>query len=156
MQYTRYQPSLTVNWMKRASVVMNCVINFYVLNLLFNKRFSNSFELKSQCGALHSMIKFYYKDIENRPTDIDYLEVQSFEMNVYLVQISINHQIGMVYDNKDKPMRFYSAQHVREAFAHCQVQQAVMKHDTPYDEMIGNPPKADQSMALPFSMALPY
>ncbi|MEC8748358.1 MAG: DUF6482 family protein, partial [Pseudomonadota bacterium] len=48
------------------------------------------------------------------------------------------------------------AGHIREAFAHCHVQQAVMKHDTPYDEMIGNPPKSKEQMALPFSMDLPY
>ncbi|MEC8228366.1 MAG: DUF6482 family protein, partial [Pseudomonadota bacterium] len=31
-----------------------------------------------------------------------------------------------------------------------------MKHETPYDEMIGNPPKAEHAMALPFSMDMPY
>lgn len=31
-----------------------------------------------------------------------------------------------------------------------------MKYDSPYDEMIGNPPKSAQQMALPFSMQLPY
>ncbi len=92
------------------------------------------------------MQKFYFRDIEESPTAIDYLEVQSYEMNVS----------GMLYDNKDKPMRFFSAGHIREAFAHCHVQQAVMKHDTPYDEMIGNPPKSKEQMALPFSMDLPY
>ena len=53
-------------------------------------------------------------------------------------------------------MRFFSAGHIREAFAHCHVHKAVMKHDTPYDEMIGNPPKSEEQMALPFSMQLPY
>ena len=31
------------------------------------------------------MQKFYFRDIEESPTAIDYLEVQSYEMNVYLV-----------------------------------------------------------------------
>ena len=102
------------------------------------------------------MQKFYIRDIEDTPTVIDYLEVQSYEMNVYLVYLSIGKQSGMLYDNKDKPMRFFSAGHIREAFAHCHVHKAVMKHDTPYDEMIGNPPKSEEQMALPFSMQLPY
>ncbi|WP_394222183.1 DUF6482 family protein [Alteromonas gracilis] len=102
------------------------------------------------------MQKFYFRDIEDTPTAVDYLEVQSYEMNVYLVYLTIGNVSGMLYDNKDKPMRFFSAGHIREAFAHCHVQQAVMKHDTPYDEMIGNPPKSKEQMALPFSMELPY
>ena len=100
--------------------------------------------------------KFLYSDIEKRELDIDYLEVHSHEMNVYLVSITVGQLSGMVYDKKDKPMRFYSSGHIRESFAHCTVKQAVMVHDTPYDEMIGNPPKADQKMALPFTMDLPY
>ncbi|MEQ5809987.1 NADH-quinone reductase [Alteromonas sp. NFXS44] len=102
------------------------------------------------------MNKFYFRDIENDPVVIDYLEVQSFEMNVYLVLICIGQRSGLVYDSEDKPMRFYSAGQIRELFAHCHVEKSVMKHDTPYDEMIGNPPKASHSVALPFTMALPY
>ena len=102
------------------------------------------------------MQKFYFRDIEDKPTTIDYLEVQSYEMNVYLVYLTVGNHSGMLYDNKDKPMRFFSAGHIREAFAHCNVSRAVMKHDTPYDEMIGNPPKRKEQMALPFSMDLPY
>ena len=102
------------------------------------------------------MQKFYFRDIEDKPTTIDYLEVQSYEMNVYLVYLTVGNHSGMLYDNKDKPMRFFSAGHIREAFAHCNVSRAVMKHDTPYDEMIGNPPKSKEQMALPFGMDLPY
>tara|TARA_B100002003_G_C13986765_1_gene476973 strand:- start:542 stop:850 length:309 start_codon:yes stop_codon:yes gene_type:complete len=102
------------------------------------------------------MYKFLFSDITERAMSIDYLEVQSFEMNVYLVQLTVGDKHGLVYDNNDRPMRFFSAGHIREAFAHCQVAQSVMVHDTPYEEMIGGPPKASQQMALPFSMTLPY
>lgn len=53
-------------------------------------------------------------------------------------------------------MRFFSAGHIREMFESCQVTQAVMTHDTPYEEMIGNPPKSKTQTALPFTMRLPY
>ena len=102
------------------------------------------------------MHKFLFTQIEGKSLSIDYLEVQSYEMNVYLVFLSIGDKSGMLYDDKDKPMRFFSAGHIREAFAHCAVEKAVMKHDSPYDEMIGNPPKSAEQMALPFSMVLPY
>ena len=102
------------------------------------------------------MHKFLFSDLEDTPTVIDYLEVQSYEMNVYLVFLTVKDRSGMVYDKKGKPMRFFSTGHIREAFAHCSVAKSVMKHDTPYDEMIGNPPKSAEQMALPFSMDLPY
>lgn len=102
------------------------------------------------------MHKFLYKKIVETSPTIDYLEVQSFEMNVYLIQISIDGTTGFVFDDEDRPMRFYNAGHIREAFAQCEVKQSVMTHDTPYEEMIGNPPKAATPMALPFSMTMPY
>jgi len=87
---------------------------------------------------------------------INKLEVQSFEMNVYLVKLDIGGQSGFVYDNKDKPMRFHSSQQIRDVFEHCKVKKAVMTHDSPYEEMIGNPEKASERMEMPFSMNQPY
>lgn len=101
-------------------------------------------------------MKFYYSKIEKQAHKIQLLEVHSFEMNVYLVNLTIDGHSSMVFDKTDKPMRFHSTGQIRELFAHCDVENAVMVHDTPYDEMIGNPPKATQKMALPFSMELPY
>ena len=63
------------------------------------------------------MYKFWRKDLETNEWDIDVLEVQSFEMNVYLVQLTSGNKTGLVYDDSDKPMRFYSAGHIREFFA---------------------------------------
>ena len=104
-----------------------------------------------------TMHKFKFGDISKASTTIDYLEEQSYEMNIYLIFLQIGGNSGMLYDeHKGTPMRFFSAGHIREAFAHCHVKNAVMKHDTPYDEMIGNPPKSLEQMALPFSMTLPY
>lgn len=102
------------------------------------------------------MNKFLMSHISDKPINIDKLEVQSFEMNIYLVKLYVNGTEGFVYSDQDRPMRFYNAQHIREAFEGCEVTSAIMLHDTPYDEMIGNPNKAEQSMAMPFSMQQPY
>ncbi|MEW9797816.1 DUF6482 family protein [Alteromonas sp. CYL-A6] len=103
------------------------------------------------------MHKFYFDDVTELSMHIEYLEVQSYEMNVYLVYLSSGGKSGMVYDRKKYvPKRFNSTGQIREVFAHCQVDKAVMKHDSPYDEMIGNPPKSKEQMALPFTMDLPY
>ncbi|MFC3122558.1 DUF6482 family protein [Agaribacter flavus] len=101
------------------------------------------------------MTKFHLSKIPSLTTDIDRLEVHSFEMNVYLVKLCVDGKEGFVYEN-DSPKRFYSSQQIRHVFEHCKVLSSYMVHDTPYDEMIGNPQKASVSMALPFSMSLPY
>ena len=94
--------------------------------------------------------------ITKQPIAIDKLEVQSFEMNVYLVKLHIDGDSGFVYDKSDRPMRFHSSQHIRDLFEQCKIAHAVMVHDSPYDEMIGNPNKPEQSMEMPFSMQQPY
>ncbi|MBF7074474.1 NADH-quinone reductase [Glaciecola sp. MH2013] len=95
-------------------------------------------------------------DLSKKSHVIEKLEVQSFEMNVYLVRVQIEGQAGFVTDKKGSPMRFHNSQMVRDMFEHCEVQKAVMLHDSPYDEMIGNPMKASDLTEMPFSMQQPY
>ena len=102
------------------------------------------------------MLKYLIKDIKKAPLAISRLEVQSFEMNVYLVKIVSTQGEGFVYDEHDRPMRFHNSQQIRDTFEHCDVAEAVMVHDSPYDEMIGNPNKAEASVGMPFSMQQPY
>jgi len=102
------------------------------------------------------MIKFNMLHIAKYPMYISKLEVQSFEMNVYLVKLHTLEKSGFVYGKDDRPMRFNNTQQIRDAFELCDIKVAVMVHDSPYDEMIGNPNKPEQSMELPFSMQQPY
>lgn len=102
------------------------------------------------------MKKYRLKELKSTSPIIDKLEVQSFEMNVYLVKLHINNDSGFVYSNEDRPMRFFSSQHIRECFELLEVSKAVMVHDSPYDEMVGNPNKPEKSMEMPFSMQSPY
>ena len=97
---------------------------------------------------------FEFAELLKRPRTIDRLELHSFEMNVYLVKLTIGGQQAFVYE-EDSPKRFHSTQHVRDSFEDFDVTEAVMLHDSPYDEMIGNPPKTGTT-ALPFSMTQPY
>lgn len=122
--------------------ILNCTQVLFVTILLTRNTLDN--------------MKFIFSALIKQKPSIDLLEVHSFEMNVYLVSLTIGQVSSMVYDDDDKPMRFHSAGQIREVFAAFEVDSAVMVHDTPYDEMIGNPPKANQKMALPFSMDLPY
>lgn len=102
------------------------------------------------------MKKYSMSDIQKQAISINKLEVQSFEMNVYLVKLYQGDISGFVYDKNDRPMRFHNSQQIRDAFELCDIEKAVMVHDSPYDEMVGNPNKPEKSMEMPFSMQQPY
>lgn len=99
--------------------------------------------------------KFDYDEVAGNKIVVNKLEVQSFEMNVYLVKLHVGNQSGMLY-SCNSLMRFHSTQQVRDAFETVKVEKAVMIHESAYDEMIGNPAKVQESMAIPFSMTQPY
>jgi hypothetical protein len=101
-------------------------------------------------------VKYLMTALAKKPLQIERLEVQSFEMNVYLVKVTIEGKVGFVYDKEDRPMRFHNSQMVRDLFDHCDVAKAVMVHDSPYEEMIGNPMKSSVVAEMPFSMEQPY
>lgn len=77
-------------------------------------------------------------------------------MNVYLVQLISGNKIGLVYDDFDKFMWFYSVGYIREFFVYCMVVKFYMKYEMFYDEMIGNLLKVEYVMVLLFSMDMFY
>jgi hypothetical protein len=101
-------------------------------------------------------VKYPMTTLTKKSHIIERLEVQSFEMNVYLVKVTIAGEAGFVTDKNNSPMRFHNSQMVRDMFDHCDVQSAIMTHDSPYDEMIGNPMKKSDLSEMPFSMNQPY
>ncbi|WJG09377.1 DUF6482 family protein [Aliiglaciecola sp. LCG003] len=100
-------------------------------------------------------MKFDYERVIRDKITIDLLEVQSFEMSLYLVKLHVGNNQGMLYQGPSLK-RFHSAQQIRDAFEVINVSKAIMVHESPYDEMIGNPPKAKGATILPFSMSQPY
>ncbi|MFQ3251306.1 DUF6482 family protein [Glaciecola sp.] len=101
-------------------------------------------------------VKFPMTMLATKPQQIKRLEVQSFEMSVYLVKITIEGRTGFVTDHNDSPMRFFSTQMIKDMFSHCEVEVAVMTQDSVYEEMIGNPIVERKAPEIPFSMAQPY
>jgi len=99
--------------------------------------------------------KFWMKDIKSQSITVDMLTVRSYEMNVYLVELRVDEIKGLVYEG-DSPMRFYSSQHIRDVFDGLKILAAQMIHESPYDEMIGNPESVQSAGVLPFSMGQPY
>lgn len=100
-------------------------------------------------------IKFQIPDLKEKSVKVDLLTVLSFEMNVYLVELTVGDSKGLVYQD-GIPKRFHNSQNIRDVFAGVIVLAAQMLHASPYDEMIGNPASAQQASMLPFSMRQPY
>ncbi len=100
-------------------------------------------------------MKFQFSQLDPQQP-ISQLTVMAYEMSLYLVRVTINGEQGVVFADDDRPLRFFNAQSIREAFASFEVAQASMVHDSPYEEMVGNPNKAREPMELPFSLAMPY
>ncbi|WP_088329323.1 DUF6482 family protein [Lacimicrobium sp. SS2-24] len=82
--------------------------------------------------------------------------VLSYEMSVYLVQISVDGNRGLVYANDSNPMRFTSLEQVRNAFSDLVVKQAELIHHSAYDEMIGAAQEPDNTMRLPIRLGLEH
>lgn len=101
------------------------------------------------------MRKYYYSQL-NSGLNIQSLEVQSFEMNVYLVKITINDESGMLYEKPEVLYRFTSKNAVREAFQLHNIEQAWLTQHSAYDEMVGNPPRSEAPLKVQFTMQLPY
>lgn len=99
--------------------------------------------------------KFSIKDIKSQPTTVDMLTVYSYEMNVYLIKLSVGGNTGWVYEGKS-PKRFTSSQQIRDAFEGLNILASQMLHESPYDEMVGNPESVQSAGTLPFSMRQPY
>jgi hypothetical protein len=99
--------------------------------------------------------KFWMKDIKSDSLTVNMLTVCSYELNVYLVKLRVGEDTGLVYEG-DSPKRFHSSQHIRDAFDGLHILAAQMLHESPYDEMIGNPQSAQSLGTLPFSMGQPY
>lgn len=99
--------------------------------------------------------KFNLAELVANSIKVDMLTVLSFEMNVYLVELTVGKDKGLVYQD-DKPKRFHNSQNIRDAFTGIIVEAAQMLHESPYDEMIGNPESVQKASMLPFSMRQPY
>ena len=86
--------------------------------------------------------------LKNQVT-IERLKILSFEMNIYLVDVELEDFRGLVRDDKNNPQRFKSVTEIKDIFFGCKVLQAELVHESPYDEMIGNPPRGNNKMVLP-------
>lgn len=97
------------------------------------------------------MTKFDYQQLLESQQSIDLLQVKSFDLTVYLVELQIGENRGLLYLNGEL-MRFHNTQSIRDAFAEFNVEQAELVHQSSFDEMIGNPPAVGKPLKVAFGL----
>lgn len=97
-------------------------------------------------------MKFVHSDIRKNKPLIELLCVHAYQMNNYLISLTIEGRQGMLCDKGGRPQKFSSASQIRDFFAKCEVKQTQIILDSSFDEMIGNPTKPAPSGITPFLM----
>lgn len=98
------------------------------------------------------MIKYMLQDVMVNKPDIDMATVESHEMNIYILRLTIEGKQRVVHDKlTQRPKAFRSIEQVRAILGGCNVARAELIHRSPFDEMIGNS-QSKNNMVLPFSI----
>ena len=92
------------------------------------------------------------QDIMATEPYIDMASVESHEMSVYILRLTIAGKQGVVYEKSTQRLKvFRSIEQVRSTLGRCIVAKAELIHRSPFDEMVGNP-QSNNIMVLPFSI----
>jgi hypothetical protein len=94
---------------------------------------------------------FTFKSIRKRNAALDKVTVHSFDMSLYLVELDVGENKGMLVGDDKRPLHFRSVEEVRDKMSEFHVLRAELRHDSPFDEMIGNPDSASQPLVIPLS-----
>jgi hypothetical protein len=88
-------------------------------------------------------------EAELRERTIPVLTVRSVTMSVCTVEVELHDGTYVLCDSQGKVMRFNGVDHARNALEHLQVQQALLIHDSPYAEMVGQPEERSEPIRVP-------
>ncbi|MDA8621410.1 DUF6482 family protein [Psychrosphaera haliotis] len=80
----------------------------------------------------HRLSHLNFNDIE-----IPEVNIHSFEMGDYLLEVDYNDHKGYVFDDQDNIVKFRNVTQVKEALNECRVKHAYLVHQSAYDEMCG-------------------
>jgi hypothetical protein len=76
--------------------------------------------------------------IETSP-DIDLLRIRSCDPELYLVEVEYNQTCFLVTDSHGESCRFRGLTAAKKPFAPLNINEAILVHESAYDEMIGQP-----------------
>lgn len=81
---------------------------------------------------------------------IDKLVFNSLEQALYQAIVVIDGQEHIVWESEKKVLLSRNLMQIRELFAKLQIKERVLRHESPYDEMVGMPGnKEDNRMEVP-------
>lgn len=86
-------------------------------------------------------------------TSLEKVIVHSVDQMLYIITIVIDGQEHLLYKNDGRPFRTGRMSEIHQALARANAEETVLRHDSPYDEMIGHPPKEGaNTLEVPFTV----
>ena len=89
------------------------------------------------------MKKYFYKDLKVHK--IDELIIHSLEQALYHALVVVDGTEHLVWEDEKKILTTRSLTEMREIFQHLVIGENVLRHESPYDEMIGLPVKSESN-----------
>ncbi|MFD2165634.1 DUF6482 family protein [Thalassotalea euphylliae] len=84
-------------------------------------------------------MKLLYQDLPSRK--IDKLIINSLEQALYQAIAVINGDEHVIWESETKTLTTRNLTKMREHFEHMDIEAIVLRHESAYDEMVGQPPK---------------
>lgn len=96
-------------------------------------------------------MKFTLESLRQKEAALDEITIHSYDMGLYLVELTIGANKGLLCEKSGRPVRFKSVEHVKNGMSGLLAAKVQLKHKSAFDEMIGNPDSAKQPLAIPLS-----
>ena len=81
--------------------------------------------------------------------EIEKLIINSLEQALYQAIVVINSEEHVVWLNSEKTLTTRNLTKMREYFEKLDIKEIVLRHESPYDEMVGQPPKNGNRLEVP-------
>lgn len=76
--------------------------------------------------------------IEKSP-EVDLLRIRSCDPELYLAEVEFDQTCYLVTDENNEVLKFRSLNAAKKPFSPLRIREAVLVHESAYDEMIGQP-----------------
>ncbi|MFT7218676.1 MAG: hypothetical protein ACI8Z1_000287 [Candidatus Azotimanducaceae bacterium] len=92
------------------------------------------------------------EELAESSQEISLLRVRSFDPSIYLVEVEIDDTCYRVTDKAGEPLKFRGLTAAKRAFAGLPIKDAVLVHESAYDEMVGLPESEGKRMEVRISV----
>ncbi len=82
-------------------------------------------------------MKLLLKQLSNHK--IDKLVINSLDQSLYQAVVQIGNEEHIVWETHEKPLITRNLMEIRGFFEELNIKEAVLRHESAYDEMIGHP-----------------